>query len=220
MEQSLSKVLNEKVEVMGCGRTDSGVHAEQFFLHCELSQEPHDKALFRLNQVLPGDIAVIQLFPVVKDFHARFDATARSYTYKIHFRKDPFKSGRSLFLFKTVKLNLLRACSEILLETRDFASFCKSGADNKTTLCDVRKAEWLETEDGLEFHITADRFLRNMVRALVGTMLEVGNEQRSIEEFKQIIELKDRQASGKSAAACGLYLSAVEYPWQNKKIVE
>ena len=161
--------------------------------------------------VCPHSIAVLSTEACESDFHARFDAKARTYHYLIHFEKDPFKQGKSYRMFKRPDLALMNECAQILLEYDDFASFCKAGADNKTTLCSLSQAKWLDKGDHWVFVIRADRFLRNMVRAIVGTMLEVGLGKRKLEDFRDIVEAKDRTSSGKSAAACGLYLAKIEY---------
>lgn len=211
MEKALSKLLQETIAVMGCGRTDAGVHALDFILHFDHSDPLDDNLHFRLNQLLPPDIAVHEIGEVEGGFHARFDAVSRTYEYHAHLQKDPFLKNKSLFLWRAPNQKLLMDCCTILLEYADFASFCKSGANNKTTLCDLQFAHWTFQNDRLKFEIKANRFLRNMVRSIVGTMLDVGVGKTSLNEFKDIIEAKDRKRSGKSAAACGLYLSKIEY---------
>lgn len=211
MEKALSKLLQTNVSVMGCGRTDAGVHAKDFILHFDHKDVLSDKLEFRLNQLLPADIAVHEVQETHDEFHARFDAISRTYEYHAHLEKDPFLVDRSLFLWRAPNQKLLHDCCTILKDYSDFASFCKSGADNKTTLCDLHYAEWEFEGSRMKFEIKANRFLRNMVRSIVGTMLEVGIGKRTVGEFREIIEAKDRQRSGKSAAACGLYLSKIEY---------
>ncbi len=211
VEQSLSKVLNRQIRVVGCGRTDAGVHASCYVLHFDYPGEIESKLLFKMNQVLPPSVAVLDLELVEFDFHARFDASSRTYHYLVHFQKDPFKYMKSTFLFQAVDMAQMNECAALLLDYDDFASFCKAGADNKTTLCNIYEADWTQIGDQMKFVIKADRFLRNMVRAIVGTMLDVGSGKITVAEFKAIIEAKDRSKSGKSAAACGLYLAGVEY---------
>ncbi len=210
-EMALSKVLNKECKVMGCGRTDAGVHARFFVLHFDFEEEMHPQFVFRMNQLLPPSIAVFDVVKVADNFHARFDAKSRTYHYLMHFSKDPFLSERSAFLYKEPDLEQMNECASILLEYDDFASFCKSGAENKTSICKIEKAEWFKEGGVFRFEIKADRFLRNMVRAIVGTMIEVGIEKRKLEDFRAVIEAKDRRSSGKSAAACGLYLVDVAY---------
>ncbi|MFY0643568.1 MAG: tRNA pseudouridine(38-40) synthase TruA [Bacteroidia bacterium] len=211
IEAALSKVLNTKTVVQGCGRTDAGVHALDYVLHFDSNTEPQEKFIFRMNQILPRSIAVKSIQEQSADFHARFDALERAYIYKIDFAKNPFLKDKSWHLYKKPDIQLMNDCCSILLEYDDFASFCKSGADNKTTICNLMEAKWIDMGDVYEFHIKANRFLRNMVRAIVGTMIDVGYKKTSSEEFRKIIELKDRTKSGKSAPACGLYLSEVKY---------
>ena len=213
VEEQLSRILRVKTSVLGCGRTDAGVHASQFILHFYYNDVLPDRFIFRLNQMLPNDIAIYDAFEVEEDFHARFKATYRKYIYKTALRKNPFTNNESLHLFKQPDIGLMnKGCIE-LLKHKDFASFCKSGGDNKTTLCDLMEAHWIETRDGMEFHVKADRFLRNMVRALVGTLLEVGYGNISIKDLEKIILSKDRSNSGKSVAAKGLFLAEVGYNW-------
>lgn len=208
---ALSKVLSETISVVGCGRTDAGVHATDFCLHFDTDKVPNDQFVFRLNQLLPHDIAVKSFRIEKDDFHARFDAVSRSYEYHLHFNKDPFKQNRSLHLLKKPDIVAMNQCASLLLKYQDFASFCKAGADNMTTICHLTEAKWDEYQGGMVFKISANRFLRNMVRAVVGTMLEVGSGKRTVDEFKEVIEACDRKASGKSAAGWALYLTNVEY---------
>ncbi len=213
IEEALTRILRVKTSVVGCGRTDTAVHASQYFLHFDFDDVIPSKFIFRLNQILPKDVAIYDCFEVKDNFHSRFDATYRKYIYKTSFRKNPFLIDEHLHLWRQpdiIKMN--NGCAE-LLKHRDFASFCKSGSDNKTTLCDLMECKWIETKDGLEFHVKADRFLRNMVRALVGTLLDVGYGDVSIEQLKEIIKSKNRSNSGKSVAARGLYLAEVGYNW-------
>lgn len=213
IEEQLSRILRKKTSVLGCGRTDAGVHATQFFLHFYFPESLPERFEFRLNQMLPNDIAIYDAFEVDDKFHARFKATYRKYIYKTAVRKNPFTNNESLHLFKQPDLDLMnKGCTE-LLRHKDFASFCKSGGDNKTTLCDLMEAKWVATQDGMEFHVKADRFLRNMVRALVGTLLQVGYGSIRIEELEKIILSKNRSNSGKSVAARGLFLAEVGYNW-------
>lgn len=218
VEAALEQVLRVKTSVMGCGRTDTGVHATQFFLHFEHKGEDllGEDLVRSLNGVLHSDIAVKRLIPVDEKTHARFDAKEREYKYFVHVNKDPFLSGRSLMLFHSLDMNEMNKAAAFLLGKQDFSSFCRTGSDVKTHLCDVRKAEWIEEKNNYVFSISADRFLRNMVRAVVGTLLDVGAGRMSIEQFKEVIEAQDRTKASKSALACGLYLSRVDYPFLKK----
>ena len=213
IEQHLSILLKSKISVMGCGRTDAGVHALQFFLHFDFNESLPVGSLFRLNQMLPKSIAIKQVLSVNDHFHARFSALSRTYLYKATTLKNPFMEFQSLFMYKKPDLILMnQGCIE-LLKHNDFASFCKRGADNKTTLCDLMEANWTYQDGNFEFRVKANRFLRNMVRALVGTLLELGYGSISIEEFQNIIMNKERSRAGKSVSPVGLYLSEIEYNW-------
>jgi tRNA pseudouridine38-40 synthase len=215
IEKALSKILRASISVMGCGRTDAGVHASQFFLHFDFDGEIGEQFLFRINQLLPKDIAVYTCFQVSEEFHARFKATYRKYIYRVNFVKNPFLEDLSLFLLKEPNLEAMNIASKELLLSSDFAAFCKMGSGNNTTICKVMEAEWKydEQERILEFHIKADRFLRNMVRAIVGTLLQVGYGNLQVDEMQDIIKSKNRSSSGKSVAAKGLYLTEVGYNW-------
>ncbi len=217
LEGELAKILETKIDVMGCGRTDAGVHATHFILHFDYDNVLPHRFLFRINQMLPADIAVYDAFEVKEHFHSRFSATYRKYIYKTHTRKNPFKEGGSLFLYQTPSIDRMNEACELLLKQDDFASFCKRGADGKTTLCDLMLAEWVEVPFGFEFHIKANRFLRNMVRSLVGTLLDVGTGKLSMIQLEKIIEDRKRSSSGKSVAAKGLYLDEIGYNWDEYK---
>ena len=217
LEDKLELLFGGKTAVLGCGRTDTGVHASSFFLHFDASDELPQKLVFRLNQMLPKDIAVFEVFPVHDDFNARFDAKSRTYIYKTTLIKNAFEEDLSLFLYRQPDVELMnKACGE-LLKHNDFASFCKSGGNNKTTFCHLMKAEWSLQGEFLQFEVKADRFLRNMVRALVGTLLDVGYGDTSIEDLRNIIASKQRENSGKSVAARGLYLKEIEYNWDEHR---
>lgn len=207
------QVIHPKVEKLtGCGRTDTGVHAQQYFAHFDIDEKPHDELLYKLNRLLPPDVAIQRIFPVSDKAHARFSATEREYAYHLHFKKDPFQNGVSAFHRRELDLTSMNNAAALLAGEKDFSAFCKSGSDVGTFICDVRKATWEQAAGGLVFVISADRFLRNMVRAIVGTLLQTGEGKLSFQEFKSIIESKDRSKAGKSAAACGLHLTRVEYP--------
>jgi tRNA pseudouridine38-40 synthase len=213
LELQLAKILGAKINIMGCGRTDAGVHASYFILHFDYDNDLPDRFKFRINRMLPSDIAVYEAFEVTDNFHSRFSATYRKYIYKTHFRKNPFQEGGSLFLFQMPSVDKMNEACKLLVQHDDFASFCKRNADGKTTICDLMLAEWVEVEYGFEFHVKANRFLRNMVRALVGTLLDVGYGTLSLGQLEQIIKDKKRSSSGKSVAARGLYLEEIGYNW-------
>jgi len=211
IENALKKVTGLEVDIMGCGRTDTGVHAACYFAHFKLDDEPDSELVYKLNSVLPNDIAIEQCKKADANFHARFDAVSREYRYFIHFQKNPFLINQSYFVSKKLDVERMNKACEILKEYDDFASFCKKGADNKTTLCQLMEAHWEELNHQLIFTIKADRFLRNMVRAIVGAMVDVGLHKISLEDFKNIIEAKNNQFTGTSVAACGLFLWDVRY---------
>lgn len=216
IDQALRTVFRQPdIQTVGCGRTDSGVHASQFYLHFDVSDPLIDpqKDLYRLNNFLPYDIACYELLPVHADAHARFDAIERAYEYRIHTRKDPFLKKYSVFLGYELDVELMNRAGQLLLHHQDFGAFCKSGSDQHTTICNVVEASWLKEGYHLRFHIRANRFLRNMVRAIVGTMLDLGRGQISLEEFEAILQSGDRSQAGTSAPAHGLYLSEVKYPY-------
>ncbi len=217
LERALSLALREQVSVVGAGRTDAGVHAEQQWAHFDHAAELPPTLLQQLNGILPHSIAVHGVWrPRAEALHARFDALSRSYRYQIVRSKNPFAPGRCHRYDGPLELDALGAATALLHETDDFASFCKSGADNGTTRCQISEARWHahgpDEQPRLDFHITANRFLRGMVRALVGTLLDVGRGQLSVADFASILEARDRRAAGPAAPPEGLYLSAVAYP--------
>ena len=212
MIKALSTYFCQDIYCIGCGRTDTGVHAKDFYLHFDVSS-PLDlsNAVYRLNRILPFTIVVKNIKQVKDDLHSRFDALSRTYEYHIHTQKNPFLLEGSLFYPYPLNIELMNEACKVLFEFSDFTSFSKVHSDAKTNICKIMQAEWKTTENGLVFTIKADRFLRNMVRAIVGTMLKVGQEQKTIEEFRQIIEQKDRGKAGKSVDGKGLYLTNVDY---------
>jgi tRNA pseudouridine38-40 synthase len=216
VERALQFALQQhKVNAIGCGRTDTGVHASRYYVHFD---GPADKVLderfvYSLNSLLPKDIAIYRIIPVPDKAHARFSATERGYAYRIHIRKDPFLQDRSHQLHPPLDLDRMNEACNALLGQQDFSSFCKAGSDVKTMLCDVRQAEWVHVENGYLFRVKADRFLRNMVRAIVGTSIRIGKGYKPVEHMAEVIAAKDRHAAGKSAPACGLYLEHVSYPF-------
>ena len=214
LEKALSLLLGVKIAVTGCGRTDAGVHASQFFLHFDSLNDIDTKNLqFKLNAFLPNDIVIHQIFEVQKDAHARFDAIFRSYEYRISLGKNPFLIDTTLQVknqdFDLVKMN---TAAKILMEYEDFKCFSRSRTDVKTYNCTVTNAGWTKEENILIFKITANRFLRNMVRAIVGTLLDVGTGKIDLDDFRKIIIKKDRSNAGASAKAQGLFLCEVAYP--------
>ena len=221
LNKALTTILRQPIETLGCGRTDTGVHAKEFFAH--FTPLPPEAGAFdasfldnttrSLNAILPHDIAIKKIIPVHADAHARFDATSRSYEYHIHFNKDPFKNGYSWLLRDKPDLDLMNQAAKLLMDHIDFSCFSKSNTQTKTNNCKISQALWEHTDAGIVFKISADRFLRNMVRAIVGTLLMVGNKEISPEAIHDIIKSKNRSNAGTSVPACGLYLTEVRYPF-------
>ena len=218
--KALSTVLRQPIETLGCGRTDTGVHAKEFFAHFDFESIDHgpwtmDTYIRGFNSLLPHDIAIKKIIPVAADAHARFDATLRSYEYHIHFNKDPFKNGYSWLLRDEPDLDLMNQAAKLIIQYIDFSCFSKSNTQTFTNNCVIKRAEWIEVEGALVFHISADRFLRNMVRAIVGTLVLVGRKEIDQSRFLEIIARKDRCSAGQSVPACGLYLVKIVYPFVN-----
>jgi len=213
VEDALSKLLGFGIEVTGAGRTDTGVHARQLFAHFDVENSLDATHLVhRLNSFLPKDIAVHQIFRVKNDAHARFDAIEREYEYWITLQKNPFLKGLAVFTPKKPDIDLMNETAKLLLDYNDFQCFSRSKTDVKTYHCTIKKASWEQRGNLLVFTIAADRFLRNMVRAIVGTLLEVGYEKWALEDVRRVIESKNRSNAGASAPAQGLYLTKVVYP--------
>ena len=208
-------VLREtEFNCIGCGRTDTGVHAKQFYFHFDTTEQFElDKCVFKLNTLLPEDIVVHRLFNVPEGSHARFDADSRTYKYYIHHRKNPFLTDISYYNSRKLDLDSMNKACGFLLNYNDFTSFSKVNTDTKTNNCVIEKAQWRMEEQSIVFEITANRFLRNMVRAIVGTMIEVGLGKVSIDQFKKIIENKDRGEAGTSVPGHALFLTNVSYPY-------
>lgn len=214
IESCLSKLnSNKEVNVVGCGRTDTGVHAHHYILHVDLEKmdEPI-QLVYKLNKMLSQDIAIRKILPVPNDAHARFDATKRTYRYFIHFNKDPFLADQSWYYPHRLDFDKMNLAAQHLLGKQDFTSLSKLHTDVKTNICDVYSAQWVKVDDErYYFEISADRFLRNMVRATVGTLLEVGLGKISPENLLEILDAKDRSAAATSVPAHGLFLWKVEY---------
>lgn len=216
LDKALSTLCGHPVYSLGCGRTDTGVHAKDFYAHFDTTKVLDDNLIINLNGILPSDIAAKKFIKVDDEAHARFDATQRSYEYYMHFHKDPFKNGYSYYFpyQKKPDVKLMNQAAKYLLEVNDFACFSKSHAGAKTTICKVTRAEWEVLDDhSIVFHITADRFLRNMVRAIVGTLIDIGNGKLTSEDLKKIIESKNRSMAGTSVPGNGLYLCEIKYPY-------
>ena len=215
IEHALGLLLRNPIKITGAGRTDTGVHARQMFAHFDVEKAINsDDLTYKLNSFLPADISIYKIHRVTDEAHARFDAIARSYQYFIHRHKDPFLTETSWYLAKDLDVDLMNQAAKILTQYKDFKSFSKTHTDVKTYLCDVRQAAWQTTDNQLVFYITADRFLRNMVRAIVGTLVDIGLHKISLDELVQIIESRDRSNAGFSVPAKGLFLTEIVYPPQ------
>lgn len=214
LQRCLSTLLREEITVTGAGRTDAGVHARKMTAHFDTEQTIDCKQLaYKLNRILPNDIAVTEVKEVPSDLHARFSAIARTYHYYIHTQKDPFLRNSSCELHYALDFDKMNEAAAKLLTYTDFGAFCKSHADVKTTLCQVSAARWVQQSPySWYFEITANRFLRNMVRAVVGTLIDVGRGRLSIDDFCRIIEGKKRTEAGESMPAHALFLEDVSYP--------
>lgn len=214
LEKALALLLRRPTPVTGAGRTDTGVHARYYVAHFDTTEAIRDRAGFcyHLNAVLPYDIAVHELLPVRTDAHARFDATEREYRYLILTAKDPFARETAWLYHGALRIDAMNEAAAHLLAFDDFTTFAKLNSANKTNICDVRHAVWTQAGDRLEFTIRANRFLRNMVRAIVGTLLEVGRGRLSIDGFRRVIEQKDRCKAGTSVPGHALFLTDIAYP--------
>ena len=213
LEWALSTLLRREVNVTGAGRTDAGVHARVMVAHFDFDEAIDCQQLcYKLNRLLPLDIAVQEVKQVSDDMHARFSATSRTYHYYIHTKKDPFRRAYSCEIHYPLDFALMNEAGKILTTYEDFGAFCKSHTDVKTTICHVTEARWVQTsETAWYFRITANRFLRNMVRAVVGTLIDVGRGKLSIEEFRKVIEGKRRTEAGESMPGNALFLEDVRY---------
>jgi len=215
LEESLSRILSKKIAVSGAGRTDAGVHASEFFAHIDIPQPLNisvNKLSHAWNAVLPEDIAIYEIRAVKPDAHARFSAISRSYRYQIVRNKEPFHRDYAYYFYGPLDVASMNAAAKILLEYRDFTSFSRLHTDVKTNNCLISTACWEEHAAMLTFKITADRFLRNMVRAITGSLIDVGRGRSSIEGFRSVIEARDRSAAGFSVPAQGLFLEGITYP--------
>lgn len=220
LQDCLSKILRDSISVVGCGRTDTGVHASHYVAHFKYENEMISDFLFRLNNLLPKDISVQTVYQVSNNFNARFDAISRSYRYQITTIKNPFERHFSYVFYRPLNVEMMNQAASILLNHSEFGAFCKSHTQNKTNICDVTEAKWAVLGSQLTFNITANRFLRNMVRAIVGTLIEVGENKIDLKEFENIIESQDRQRAGYSVPAQGLFLENVLYNRSDWKLID
>lgn len=215
LNKALSTILNTPINVIGCGRTDTGVHASDFYAHFDYDKEQvlnMDKLVFRLNRFLPYDIAIKRIFEVDAEAHTRFDAISRTYNYFITLEKNPFRRESHWQIPYDLDIDKMNDAASVLFDYEDFTSFSKLHTDVKTNNCSILFAQWKATADELIFTITANRFLRNMVRAIVGTLVEVGRGKITISDFRKIIESKNRSNAGSSVPGKGLFLAKIEYP--------
>lgn len=212
LNEALSTIFRQKIEVVGAGRTDTGVHASQMFAHFDIENKIKEDIVFKLNSILPDDIAIYQVFLVDDEKHARFDAVSRTYQYKIWLGRNPFLLDFS-WQIHSLKPNVskMNKAAKILLEYEDFQCFSKVKTNVHTFNCTISEAFWVQNGNELTFTISANRFLRNMVRAIVGTLMDVGLEKISIEDFRKIIESKNRSNAGLSVPAKGLFLTNINY---------
>lgn len=217
LDHALHTFLREDIETIGAGRTDTGVHAKQLFVHFDSSNAKlmagPNRCIHSLNSLLPYDISIQRIIEVDKDAHARFDATERSYEYHIHFRKDPFLINKSWLLRDIPDVDAMNLAAQRLLGTKDFECFSKSNTQVFTNICTITEAKWVLKDEKLVFYISANRFLRNMVRAIVGTLLEVGLNKKSIDYIDEVLASKSRSQAGTSVPAHGLYLTKVAYTY-------
>lgn len=214
----LEMLFKTKIMVTGCGRTDTGVHASNFYAHIDLDMEtlrfPEDQLMYKMNAILPYDIAINGIIETHIDAHSRFDASSRTYEYHLALSKNPFNRELSyLSPFKDLDLDKMNEAAQVLLEYQDFECFSKVNTDVATFNCDIMKAGWEQKNDSLVFTIQADRFLRNMVRAIVGTLLEVGRGNLSIQGLRKVIDSKQRANAGWSVPGKGLFLTKVAYDY-------
>ncbi len=220
VQQELSKafsvILKQDIQLTGCGRTDTGVHARDFFAHCDFlgceSQNEITNLIYKLNRFLSHDIAIKEILPVTSDAHARFSALSRTYEYHISRLKNPFVEGFSYYIFGDLDIDLMNKGAELLMTFVDFSSFSKLNTQVKTNNCNLFAAHWEQCGDQLVFTISANRFLRNMVRAIVGTLLDLGRGSIDLSSLEEIINERSRSAAGFSVPACGLFLTHIEYP--------
>lgn len=218
VEKVFETFFRTAIPLTGASRTDAGVHAMQNFFHFDTDLIIEQKQLYNFNAMLPTSIVVKNIYAVSTEAHARFDATSRSYIYKLHTHKNPFLEGRSWYYPFPVDRALMQAATNSLLSYTNFESFSKKNTQVNTFECSISKASWEETEDGFSFHISSNRFLRGMIRGLVGTLLQVGRGQISLEKWHEIVLAKNEQWVDFSTPAHGLYLSAIKYPDYLKKL--
>ncbi len=215
IEKALSTYLQKTIEIVGCGRTDTGVHAKNYFAHFDVNYELMDipLLLYRINKMLPGDICFHDIIKVQSDAHARFDAVQRSYEYHLHTVKSPFLTHSYFYPFGISDIGILNDAAAIILEYGDFSTFCKTRTDVKTMDCKVSESFWYQNGNQFIYKITADRFLRGMIRLIVGMSLNISKGKLSTDEVRKAIEEKRRTGHDWSAPAIGLFLCNIRYPY-------
>ena len=212
IEKALSKLLRQDITIVGAGRTDAGVHATQMFAHFDVNHSIDDQLAYRLNAFLPKDIAIHDIFRVTDEAHARFDALSRTYIYKVSQNKNVFSYDFAYALGNALDIDKMNEACDILYVYKDFKCFSKAHTDVKAYNCEIMSANWKSDDGQLFFTIKADRFLRNMVRAIVGTMINIGTGKLEVDDLHHIIKSKNRGEAGYSVPAHGLYLNKIEYP--------
>lgn len=218
INKALSTFLQEEITVMGCGRTDTGVHAKNYYAHFDTENSfEENQLIYKLNCLFPKDIVCVKIYNVDDKSHARYSATSRTYEYWIVQQKNPFFTESAYYLPSNLNLNLMNKAAKLLVQQTDFACFSKSRTNTTTNICEVTSAYWKIKDDVLIFTITADRFLRNMVRAIVGTLIDIGLEKIEVNDINKIITSKNRSQAGTSVPAHGLYLTKVTYPFIKSK---
>lgn len=213
LEDALSTLLRTSIAIVGCGRTDTGVHASDFYAHFDLQTKVDENLVFKLNSYLPPDIAIYDIFEVADNFHARFSALSRTYQYHVSNARLPFEQGQYCRIYFNPDVQAMNDAAAVLMQYRDFTSFAKLHTDNKTNICHLSEAHWDRVGEQIVFTIKANRFLRNMVRSVTGTLLDVGRGKLDMAGLRSIIEQKNRCAAGVSMPAQGLFLTKVEYEW-------
>lgn len=215
IEDRMSNMLQSPIEIVGCGRTDAGVHALDYYAHTEVPEVLGERFLFRLNNFLPADIAIKEIHRVHDDAHARFDAIQRSYVYRIHTIKNPFLDGHSFYFQRAAQFTVgqLNEFSQRLIRLKEFSPFAKLHSDVKNHRCKLTQCEWISTSDGFELHISSDRFLRGMVRLITGACLRYAEGKLTLEDLDEAVAAGEHIKGAWSVPAHGLYLAEIQYPY-------